>query len=314
MKIEQWEIGRVKPCDKHPRCNDKAVEAVAKSIREFGFRQPIVVDKDGVIVVGHTRWKAAKKLGLAKVPVHVARDLSPEQANAYRLSAGLASLGPLDLSFPSQGNGIPRLMGQACRTVGTRDNRGRPARRPGRAAEHRRWRARADALLRRPLGNCWRGDHFVAPRSGDHATGSDGNSLLPYLPIVLGRRLPEPVRAALIAGLSRKGRFLTRFGLASESLLSPLYQADGYWRGPIWAPPMLLICDGLAECGQTKLARDLARRFCRLCRKGGFAENFDARTGRPLRDRAYTWTAGVFLTLAREYCMRSADPPSRRGQ
>ena len=66
--------------------NDQAVDAVATSIREFGFRQPIVVDADGVIVCGHTRWKAARKLGLEKVPVHVATDLSPEKIRAYRLA------------------------------------------------------------------------------------------------------------------------------------------------------------------------------------------------------------------------------------
>jgi ParB-like chromosome segregation protein Spo0J len=86
MQIEQWEIEKVKPYDKNPRRNDKAVEAVAKSIKEFGFRQPIVVDKDGVIVVGHTRYKAALKLGLKTVPVHVAADLSPQQARAYRIA------------------------------------------------------------------------------------------------------------------------------------------------------------------------------------------------------------------------------------
>ena len=86
MKIEQWDIDRVKPYDKNPRRNDKAVEAVAKSIREFGFRQPIVVDSGGVIVVGHTRYKAALKLGLKTVPVHVAADLTPQQARAYRLA------------------------------------------------------------------------------------------------------------------------------------------------------------------------------------------------------------------------------------
>ena len=86
MKIEQWEIDRIKPYDKNPRRNDKAVEAVANSIREFGWRQPVVVDAGGVIVVGHTRYKAALKLGLASVPVHVAADLSPQQARAYRLA------------------------------------------------------------------------------------------------------------------------------------------------------------------------------------------------------------------------------------
>lgn len=86
MKIEQWDIDRVRPYEKNPRRNDKAVQAVAESIREFGFRQPIVVDSDGVIVVGHTRYKAALKLGLKTVPVHVAADLTPQQARAYRLA------------------------------------------------------------------------------------------------------------------------------------------------------------------------------------------------------------------------------------
>ncbi len=62
------------------------MDAVAASLREFGFRQPIVVDAEGVIIVGHTRWKAAKKLGLARVPVHVATDLPPEKVKAYRIA------------------------------------------------------------------------------------------------------------------------------------------------------------------------------------------------------------------------------------
>src|ERR1035437_176909 len=86
MKIEQWDIEKVKPYDKNPRRNDKAVEAVAKSIKEFGFRQPIVADSAGVIVVGHTRYKAALKLGLKEVPVIIAADLTPQQVRAYRLA------------------------------------------------------------------------------------------------------------------------------------------------------------------------------------------------------------------------------------
>jgi DNA modification methylase len=86
MKIELWEVGRIRPYDKNPRQNDQAVEAVARSIREYGFRVPLVVDADGVIICGHTRWKAAQKLGLDKVPVHVAKDLSPEQVKAYRIA------------------------------------------------------------------------------------------------------------------------------------------------------------------------------------------------------------------------------------
>jgi len=84
--IEIRAIDSVRPYEKNPRKNDSAVDAVATSLREFGFRQPIVVDTEGVIIAGHTRYKAALKLGLAKVPVHVATDLSPEQIRAYRLA------------------------------------------------------------------------------------------------------------------------------------------------------------------------------------------------------------------------------------
>lgn len=86
MKIEIRPLAEIKPYDKNPRNNDAAVDAVAASIRQFGFRQPIVVDDDGVIVCGHTRWKAAQKLALENVPVHVARDLTPEQIRAYRIA------------------------------------------------------------------------------------------------------------------------------------------------------------------------------------------------------------------------------------
>ena len=86
MKVELRDIQAIRPYEKNPRLNDQAVEAVAKSLREFGFRQPIVVDEGGVIIVGHTRWKAAQKLGLKQVPVHVAKDLTPAQVKAYRLA------------------------------------------------------------------------------------------------------------------------------------------------------------------------------------------------------------------------------------
>ena len=86
MKVELRSPAAIRPYEKNPRVNDAAVDAVAESIRQFGFRQPIVVDEAGVIVVGHTRWKAAQKLGLDTVPVHVARDLTPEQAKAYRIA------------------------------------------------------------------------------------------------------------------------------------------------------------------------------------------------------------------------------------
>ena len=86
MKIELKNIADIKPYPNNPRINDDAVDAVVASIREFGFRQPLVVDTEGVIICGHTRYKAALKLELKKVPVHVAKDLTPEQIKAYRIA------------------------------------------------------------------------------------------------------------------------------------------------------------------------------------------------------------------------------------
>ena len=83
MHVEMRPIETIRPYENNPRLNDEAVDAVAASVEAFGFRQPIVIDEAGVIIVGHTRYKAALKLGLTEVPVHVAVGLSPAQARAY---------------------------------------------------------------------------------------------------------------------------------------------------------------------------------------------------------------------------------------
>lgn len=86
MKIQEKKLTDITPYENNPRNNDEAVQYVANSIKEFGFKQPIVIDLDGTIIAGHTRYKAAKKLGLETVPCVVASDLTPEQVNAYRLA------------------------------------------------------------------------------------------------------------------------------------------------------------------------------------------------------------------------------------
>lgn len=86
MQIEELEIGKIKPYEKNPRKNDAAVNGVAESIKQFGFKQPIVIDKNNVIVAGHTRYKAAKKLGLETIPCVRANDLTKEQVKAYRIA------------------------------------------------------------------------------------------------------------------------------------------------------------------------------------------------------------------------------------
>ena len=85
MTIVMKKIAEIKPYENNPRHNEAAVDAVASSIKEFGWKQPLVIDKDNVIVVGHTRYLSAKRLGLSEVPCLIADDLTEEQIAAYRL-------------------------------------------------------------------------------------------------------------------------------------------------------------------------------------------------------------------------------------
>lgn len=86
LKIIYKNVDELTPYANNPRNNDMAVDSVAKSIKEFGFKVPIIIDGDGEIVAGHTRLKASKKLGLKEVPCIVASDLTPEQVKAFRLA------------------------------------------------------------------------------------------------------------------------------------------------------------------------------------------------------------------------------------
>lgn len=87
IPVELWEIDRIQPYEKNAKVHsDEQVEAVAKSITKFGWTQPIVVDKDGVVIVGHGRRLAAIKLGLKKVPVVCRTDLDKAEVDALRLA------------------------------------------------------------------------------------------------------------------------------------------------------------------------------------------------------------------------------------
>ena len=163
------------------------------------------------------------------------------------------------------------------------------------------WRKVGDELVRTLVDQLWTGTEFVAvgALSGRRSTGT---SLLNLLPLVLGDRLPSDIRTTMA---DRLGDHLTDYGPATEPVSSPHYQDDGYWRGPIWAPSTALIEDGLRRSGFAAVADVVSERFRALCEKSGFAENFDARTGAGLRDRAYTWTAAVYLLFAADHVRRS---------
>ena len=99
IEIIECPIEDVKPYENNPRINDAAVDAVADSIKEFGFRQPLVLDENYVIIIGHTRWRAAKQLGLTTVPVHIA-NLPADKVKALRIADNqTASLSSWDMEL-----------------------------------------------------------------------------------------------------------------------------------------------------------------------------------------------------------------------
>jgi putative isomerase len=150
-------------------------------------------------------------------------------------------------------------------------------------------------LLNRMLDHFWNGQCFVAKRSGTHEV-IESNSLVLYIPLILGNRLPPEILNRLAEDIKTKG-FLTEYGLATERPDSPFYREDGYWRGPIWAPTTMLLADGLLSSGKKELALEVAAKFCAMAAKSGMAENYNALTGVGLRDPAFTWTSSVFLIL-----------------
>ncbi|MGW2716897.1 amylo-alpha-1,6-glucosidase [Streptomyces sp. NPDC001492] len=172
----------------------------------------------------------------------------------------------------------------------------------GNAEAARRWVAAAGETQAALLDQLWTGERFVARGAASGDTWSSAG-LLDLMPIVLGEHLPAEVSSALADHIKAH---LTPYGLATELTTSPHYLADGYWRGPIWAPATVLVEDGLRRAGHQRLADDVSARFRALCEAHGFAENFDALTGTGLRDRAYTWTASSYLLLAEAHAHRGS--------
>jgi glycogen debranching enzyme len=177
----------------------------------------------------------------------------------------------------------------------------------GRRDEAAAWRTKSDILLQKTIDTLWDPElkRFVTRIVDQDRTNGKYHSLMAFLPLAIGDRLPEDIRQAMLEGLKHDG-YITEWGLATELPTSPYYNTtqkrsgDVYWRGPIWAPPVMIIVDGLYRMGETELANDISIRFMNVCRENGFAENFDALTGEALCDPAYTWTASVFLVLAHE--------------
>lgn len=169
----------------------------------------------------------------------------------------------------------------------------------GYQADSRMWKKRADEMLENMLKTLFE-DGLPKALTGLNMEKVESDSLILYLPIVLGDRLPEEVRGKMLEVLKGE-KFNTQHGLATESPQSKYYESDGYWRGPIWAPSTMIILDGMMECGEKEFVQEATHKFCRMVQNSGCAENYDAITGEGLRDRAYTWTASVMLVMAHEY-------------
>jgi len=171
----------------------------------------------------------------------------------------------------------------------------------GHTEESESWKEISNKLLDRLLEFLWRENHFSAFLLSEDRYIQHHNSLQLYLPIIISNRLPKEVSSKLIADLKNSHKFLTPYGLATESMNSQFYKKNGYWRGPIWAPIMLILIDSLKNMGEENFAYMLASRFCKAVKIGKMAENFDPMTGEGLVDPAFAWTSSVFMTLANEY-------------
>ncbi len=167
------------------------------------------------------------------------------------------------------------------------------------------WKERSAQLLQKMLQKFWTADGFVAFRV-DSGQPIHSDSLLLYVPLVLGHRLPSSVRSRMIENLKNR-KADSPFGLSSEPKSSTYYETDGYWRGPIWAPSTMVIADGLDDIGEHALAASVRKDFCLMAQKSGMAENFNAQTGAGLRDPAYTWTSSVYLIFANEFTRKAGE-------
>jgi glycogen debranching enzyme len=156
------------------------------------------------------------------------------------------------------------------------------------------YREKADALQRILLELYHDEEGFFGRVGREGKKNPIRTSLILCLPLIIGYRLDKQVVEKLVKNLEA---FEADYGLATESLVSERYKANGYWLGPIWAPVSFLIIDSLYELGYTDQADRLRRKYLELTLVGGMAENFDPYTGEGLVDTSFTWTSSVFLEL-----------------
>ncbi|MEG2295439.1 MAG: hypothetical protein RSB96_01700 [Oscillospiraceae bacterium] len=165
--------------------------------------------------------------------------------------------------------------------------------------ESKTWKQKADALFDQFISRFYTDGQFRAIYTPTQEKILLGDSLITYLPIIIGYRFDAAFLNQMICDLET--RFETPYGLATECPQSPLYKKGGYWLGPIWAPTTYLFIDSLRANGYPEFAKRLAHKFCNLTTIGLMAENYDPFTGEGYDDPAFAWPSCVLLTLLSEY-------------
>lgn len=155
-------------------------------------------------------------------------------------------------------------------------------------------------MVNKLITNLWDGNSFRSYHHMNKDFTNTGNSLIQLIPVLIANRLPKEISNKLLDKLINSS-FITEHGITTEAINSPMYEENGYWRGPIWAPTTLLFVDALRNAGEIVLSKKIANAFCENAQKYGMCENFDPITGRGWDDPAFAWTSNVFLLLANQY-------------
>ena len=182
------------------------------------------------------------------------------------------------------------------------------AQRLGRTYEAREWKRRSDETLEKAVAYLYNGERFDARRCKD-GEWANSDSLIGFVPLLLGDRLPKEIREKLADCLSKEGEWLTPFGLAGEKLGSAHCHETGWSAGPILAPAQLLIILGLHFSGQDTLAKEIASRYCKALIAENFPMVLNPKTGKDASEGRWgkrypnrmPWTAVVFLLLGSMY-------------
>jgi hypothetical protein len=170
----------------------------------------------------------------------------------------------------------------------------------GKPEESGEWTRRGDELTQRMIERMWNGERFVGLTNGDHEPVAT-DSVVYYLPLVLGKRLPQEIIDKMTSDLLVEGDYLTPFGLCVEKLESDFFRLSGMSRGWVLPASNLLILTGMYNAGKRDEAKMIARRYCDACAKWGISMLLDPIRGTP-NGFACSWSANTFLVLADIAC------------